>query len=107
MARLFDDRERAAEWAFAHEEEARFIMHCSALKSLGEESAARMNLDEAASEAYAKGLVTTAIDGAKDDAVIERVRVDLEAHGISETAAGLNQRLAQHLAAAVLRSRPE
>ena len=102
MTTLFDERERAAEWAFAHEQEVRFLMHCDALKALAGYASARLGHDAAEAEAYAKDVVAALVQGTKDDALIERVRADLDAHGIAETASGLRERLSQFLAKAVL-----
>lgn len=105
MTMLFEDRERAAEWAFAHEGEVRFLAHCSALKALASYAATRMDLSDDAARDYAKRLVAAAVDGAKDDALIERVRADLAGHGIAETAEALRARLVASLAQAALHNK--
>ena len=102
MTTLFEDRERAAEWAFAHEGEVRFLAHCSALKALGGYAALRMDLPEDETRDYAKNLVAAAVDGAKDDVLIERVLADLAAHGITETPEALQARLVASLAQSAL-----
>ena len=105
MTNLLEERERAAEWAFAHEGEVRFLMHCTALRALAAHASARMELDQPAAESYARDLVSASVNGTKDDALIERVRTDLEARGITETADDLRERLKQYVAKAVLDSR--
>lgn len=102
MGRLLEERERAAEWAFAHEGEVRFLAHCTALKAIGGYAAARMGFDEASTQAYAQELVSAAVDGAKDDVLIARVSSDLAAKGIVETEDALRARMIASLARSAL-----
>lgn len=101
MTTLFEDRERAAEWAFAHWGEVRFRARCNALRSVAGYAAARLNLAPAATQAYADDLVVALVEGARDEALVERIRADLEARGVIESAETLRQRLILETAASM------
>src|SRR6201990_2989104 len=78
----FDDRERAFETKFAHDEEMRFRITARRNRLLGEWAARRMGLSEAETEAYAKDVVRSDFEEAGDHDVIRKVLGDLTAAGI-------------------------
>jgi len=78
----FDDRERAFESKFAHDEEMRFRITARRNRLLGEWAARRMGLTEAESEAYAKDVVRSDFEEAGEHDVIRKVIGDLAAAGI-------------------------
>ena len=82
MSRFFEERERAAEMLFVRQEEARFRAHAQGIQSLANYVAEALGVDHQGAVAYADELMTSVIHGAKDDDLIERVRVDLEANGV-------------------------
>ncbi|GJD97316.1 ATPase inhibitor subunit zeta [Methylobacterium iners] len=82
MSKLFEERERAAEMLFVRAEEARFMMHCQGVRSLAAYAARKLRIDEQGATAYAHELLSAAVQGTKDEDLIERVRADLAAGGV-------------------------
>ena len=78
----FDDRERAFETKFAHDEEMKLRITARRNRLLGEWAARRMGLTEAESEAYAKDVVRSDFEEAGEHDVIRKVIGDLEAAGV-------------------------
>lgn len=101
MDRLFEERERAAEARFAHEAEALFRARCAAIRTFGLHEAGRMGLEAPAAATYAADLVAASVGGIKDAAILERVRADLAANGIDESAEALAARWEQARARAL------
>jgi len=78
----FDDRERAFETKFAHDEEMKFRITARRNRLLGEWAARQMGLSDAESESYAKDVVRSDFEEAGDHAVVRKVLGDLTAAGI-------------------------
>lgn len=73
----FQDRERAEEAKFAHDEEMLFRIQARRNKLLGQWAAERMGLDAAETEAYAKAVVQAEFEESGDEDVIRKVLGDL------------------------------
>ena len=78
----FDDRERAFETKFAHDEEMKFRITARRNRLLGEWAARQMGLNEAEAESYAKDVVRSDFEEAGDHDVIRKVLGDLTSAGI-------------------------
>src|SRR4051794_12538078 len=78
----FDDRERAFEAKFAHDEEMQFRITARRNRLLGEWAARRMGLSEAESESYAKDVVRSDFEEAGEHDVIRKVLGDLTSAGV-------------------------
>jgi hypothetical protein len=78
----FDDRERAFETKFAHDEDMKFRITARRNRLLGEWAARQMGLTDAESESYAKDVVRADFEEAGDNDVIRKVLGDLTAAGI-------------------------
>lgn len=78
----FDDRERAFESKFAHDEEMRFRVIARRNRLLGEWAARKMGLSDAESESYAKDVVRSDFEEAGEHDVIRKVLGDLTAAGL-------------------------
>jgi len=78
----FDDRERAFESKFAHDEEMKFRITARRNRLLGEWAARQMGLTQAEAEAYAKDVVRSDVEEAGEHDVIRKVMGDLTAAGI-------------------------
>ena len=78
----FEDRQRAFETKFAHDEEMKFRIVARRNRLLGEWAARQMNLTEAEAESYAKDVVRSDFEEAGDHDVIRKVVGDLTAAGI-------------------------
>ena len=89
----FDDRERAFETKFAHDEEMRFRIIARRNKLLGQWAADRMGLTEAEAEAYAKDVVRADFEEAGDHDVVRKVLGDLTSAGIECDEASVSEAL--------------
>ena len=78
----FDDRERAFETKFAHDEEMKFRVIARRNRLLGEWAARLMGLSEAESQSYAKDVVRADFEEAGDEDVIRKVLGDLTSAGV-------------------------
>src|SRR5438270_3203368 len=78
----FDDRERAFESKFAHDEEMRFRITARRNRLLGQWAARKMGLSEAEAESYAKDVVRADFENAGEEDVIRKVLGDLTAAGV-------------------------
>jgi len=78
----FDDRERAFERKFAHDEEMKFRIIARRNKLLGQWAARQMGLSEAEMESYAKDVVRADFEEAGDHDVVRKVLGDLTAAGV-------------------------
>lgn len=78
----FNERERAFESKFAHDEEMKFRIIARRNRLLGEWAARQMGLNEAETESYAKDVVRADFEEAGDHDVIRKVLGDLTTAGI-------------------------
>ncbi len=78
----FDDRERAFETKFAHDEEMKFRITARRNRLLGEWAARQMGLTDAEGESYAKDVIRSDFEEAGEHDVIRKVLGDLTAAGI-------------------------
>jgi hypothetical protein len=78
----FDDRERAEEAKFAHDEEMLFRIQARRNRLLGEWAASEMKLSPAESDSYAKAVVQADFEEAGDEDVIRKVLGDLTSAGV-------------------------
>ncbi len=90
----FDDRERAFETKFAHDEEMKFRVIARRNKLLGHWAAGLMKLSAVEAEAYAKDVVRADFEEAGDEDVIRKVLGDLTAADIEIDEAAIRQQLA-------------
>ena len=81
----FDDRERAFETKFAHDEEMKFRIIARRNRLLGEWAARQMGLNEAETASYAKDVVRSDFEEAGDNDVIRKVLGDLTTAGIESS----------------------
>jgi hypothetical protein len=78
----FNDRERAFESKFAHDEEMRFKIIARRNRLLGQWAARQMGLSEAESDSYSRDVVRSDFEEAGEHDVIRKVLGDLTAAGI-------------------------
>jgi hypothetical protein len=78
----FDDRERAFETKFAHDEEMKFRVLARRNKLLGEWAALKMGLSQEETESYAKDVIRADFEEAGDGDVIRKVLGDMTAAGV-------------------------
>ena len=89
----FDDRERAFETKFAHDEDMKFRVVARRNKLLGLWAAGEMGLTEAEADAYAKDVVRADFEEAGDEDVIRKLLGDLTAAGKDIDDARIRQQL--------------
>jgi hypothetical protein len=78
----FDDRERAFEAKFAHDEEMAFRIVARRNRLLGVWAAERMKLTPEEADSYAKTVVHADLEEAGDGDVVRKVVGDLNAAGV-------------------------
>jgi hypothetical protein len=78
----FDDRERAYEAKFAHDEEMNFRIIARRNRLVGEWAARKMDLSEEESSSYAKDVVRSDFESAGEDDVVRKVLGDLTSAGV-------------------------
>jgi hypothetical protein len=88
-----DDRERAFETKFAHDEEMKFRVAARRNRLLGEWAARQMGLSDAEADSYAKDVVRSDFEEAGDHDVVRKVLGDLTAAGIETDEASAQEAL--------------
>ena len=90
----FDDRERAFETKFAHDEEMKFRVIARRNKLLGHWAAGLMKLSPVEAESYAKDVVRADFEEAGDEDVIRKLLGDLTAAGVETDDTAIREQLA-------------
>ncbi|HET9459085.1 MAG TPA: DUF1476 domain-containing protein [Sphingomicrobium sp.] len=93
----FDDRERAFETKFAHDEQMNFRIVARRNRLLGEWAARKMGLSEEETASYAKDVVRADFEEAGDEDVIRKVLGDLTAAGVEVGDEEIREALAHKL----------
>jgi hypothetical protein len=78
----FDDRERAFENKFAHDEEMAFRVTARRNRLMGVWAAEKMGLTAEETDAYAKGVVQADFEEVGDEDVLRKLLGDLTAAGV-------------------------
>ena len=81
----FDERERAFENKFVHDQELRFRATARRDKLLGLWAAEKLGLAAPEAEAYAKALVSLSVTLPKDDDLIAKLLSDFESKGVKQS----------------------
>ena len=89
----FNDRERAEEAKFAHDEDMMFRIQARRNRLVGQWAAERMGLSPEETDAYAKGVVQADFEEAGDEDVIRKLLGDLTSAGIDATEADVRAAL--------------
>lgn len=93
----FDDREKAFENQFAHDQEMAFRVTARRNRLVGEWAAVRMGLTSAESDAYAKAVVQADFEEAGDEDVIRKLLGDLTAAGVETNDEEVRQALSDKM----------
>ena len=93
----FNDRERAEEAHFAHDEEMNFRVHARRNKLLGHWAAERMGLSAAETASYARAVVQADFEEAGDEDVVRKLLGDMTAAGVEVTEAEVRAALSAKL----------
>ena len=89
----FDDRERAFETKFAHDQEMAFRITARRNRLIGHWAAGLMGLNAAETDAYAKEVVRADFEEAGDEDVIRKVLGDLTSAGVEADEAHIREAL--------------
>jgi len=89
----FQDRERAAEAKFAHDEEMHFRIHARRNRLVGTWAAERMGLSAVEAEAYAKSVVQADFEESGDEDVVRKLLGDLTSAGVEVSEADVREAL--------------
>jgi hypothetical protein len=81
----FDNREKAEEAKFAHDQDLAFKANARRNKLLGLWAAELMGLAGAAAEDYARTVVASDFEKSGDEDVFAKVRKDLDAKGVAQS----------------------
>ena len=94
----FDNREKAAEGAFAAHESAEFAVRARRDLLVGEWAAGLLGLKDTDAAAYAKSLVATDLEKHGEVDVIEKLTQDFKAKGVAVSADIIKDTMTQKLA---------
>lgn len=90
---IFDERERAFEAMFAHDQEMQFRIMARRNRLVGEWAAAKMGLTPEETDAYAKAVVQADFEEAGDEDVIRKLMGDMTSAGVDIDEAGVRAAL--------------
>lgn len=97
----FDEREKAFERKFAHDEELKFKSMARRNKLLGLWAAEKLGLEGAAAEEYAKGVVKADLEEPGQEDVFRKIRKDFDEKGVDQSDHQIRRRMEELLAEAV------
>ena len=93
----FDDRERAFEAKFAHDEEMAFRVTARRNRLVGQWAAIQMRLTPEETDAYCKAVVQAEFEEAGDEDVVRKLLGDLTAAGVHTDEATVRRALDDQL----------
>ncbi len=96
----FDDREKAFESKFAHDQEMQFRAEARRNKLLGLWAAEKFGLSGADAEAYAKSVIMADFEEAGDEDVYRKVSSDFAERGVAVEEAVLRAKMKELMATA-------
>lgn len=97
----FDDRERAFENLFAHDQDLAFRAQARRNRDIGLWAAHQLGHSGAAADVYAGQVLMASVEKGGTEAVVAKVRDDLARHGVAVTEHQVRHRMDELLAAAV------
>jgi hypothetical protein len=100
MANGFEDRKKAAEAKWAHDEAMRFKVMARRNKLLGQWAAGEMGVSGAESEAYAKEVVAADFEEAGDEDVFRKIRKDFDAKKVAASDHAIRKKMEELLTVA-------
>ncbi len=103
----FDDRKKAFEEKFAHDEELRFKAQARRNRLLGLWVAGLLGLSGEEAEAYAREVVMADLEEPGDEDVFRKVRADLDAKGVDVSDHRIRHRMEELLIEAAEQIRAE
>ena len=98
---LFEDRERAFEQMFTHDEEARFRALARRSRLLGQWAATQLGLKGQKADDYVGEIGRILVARVVDNALVEKLRSDFDTNGVNLSDEQIRQKMAELMAAAV------
>jgi hypothetical protein len=102
---LFENRERAFEQMFVHDEEAQFKALAKRNRLLGQWAAHQLSLTGHRADAYVDEISRSLVARVVDEGLVEKIRADFEADGINQFNEQIREKMAELMAAAVAQVR--
>ncbi|MBF9196933.1 DUF1476 domain-containing protein [Microvirga terrestris] len=102
---LFENRERAFEQMFVHDEEARFRALARRNKLLGQWAATHLGLAGGKAEAYVSEISGSLVARVVDEGLVEKLRADFEANGVNLSDEQIREKMAELMAVAATQVR--
>ncbi len=102
-----DDREKAFEKKFAHDEELRFKAEARRNKLLGLWAAEKMGKSESEAGTYAKEVIAADFEEAGDEDVFRKIRRDFDAAGVDQSDHQIRRTMDELMDAAIAQVRSE
>jgi len=97
----FDKREEGFEQQFAHDEELRFKATARRNKLIGLWAAEKLGLAGHEADSYALSVVMSAIEGAGERDILQKIRRDFDAKGVQQSEHQINRVANELMAKAV------
>ena len=104
---MFDERERAFEQMFVHDEEARFRALARRNKLLGQWAAEQLGLSGERASAYIDEIKSSVVAAVVDEALVQRIRADFETAGVSWSEDQIREKMAELMAKAMIQVRSD
>ena len=103
----FEDREKAFERKFAHDEELRFRATARRNKLLGLWAAEKLGLAGDAAQSYAREVIKADLKLPGDEEVVGKLRRDFDAKGVDQSDHQIRRRLTELMEEALLQIETE
>jgi hypothetical protein len=103
----FDERERAFESKFAHDEELRFKATVRRNRLIGFWAAGKLGLTGPEAEAYVKDVIRADFQHPGDGDLIAKLRQDFDAKGVAQTDDQIRLHLLESMATAIHQAEAE
>ena len=97
----FDDRERAFENLFAHDQELAFRAQARRNRDIGLWAAHKLGRSGEDADAYAAQILMASVEKGGTEAVVARIGADLSRHGLAVSEGEIRHRMDELLAEAV------
>ncbi|RYB02906.1 DUF1476 domain-containing protein [Lichenibacterium ramalinae] len=97
----FDDRERAFENLFAHDQDLAFRAQARRNRDIGLWAAGQLGQSGEAADLYASQVLMASVEKGGTEAVIAKVREDLARHGVAVSDHQIRHRMDEMLASAI------
>lgn len=102
---VFEDRERAFEQVFAHDEEARFRALARRNKLIGQWAATQLGLTGEKADAYVKDISESLVAKVVDENLVERLQTDFNTHSLNLPTEQIREKMAELMDIALVQVR--